>query len=380
MAIAGMTRMDRLQEVGKALRLDAFLLTSPGAVKCFSGYFYNFETGSSPFHLVPAALLILPPRATGLLLADNERDKATALHPGVTPFFYSSYTYEGPPHFLQDFPAQLLEMIEGAGIGNARIGVEASALPHSVGQAITVRYPGTEFRDITATLSGLKAIKDDDEIDCIRKAAVLCDLGQSAVLRYARAGMTELELFSHVRLDMEIAAGTRLPMMTDLVSGAATATGGGNPTHKMIREGELIISDLTPCLDGYWGDSCNTVSIGGPTAAQKDHYRLVKEALEIGINAIRPGVPANKIDRLMRTHLAVAGGYGHHSGHGVGTAYHEEPRIVPYNTDELQPGMVIALEPALYKEDYGIRLEHLVVVTRNGCDLLTGFRHSLEQY
>ena len=82
------------------------------------------------------------------------------------------------------------------------------------------------------------------------------------------------------------------------------------------------------------------------------------------------------IDKLMRAHI---GNYPHHSGHSVGTAYHEEPRITPYNMIELEPGMLVALEPAIYKEDWGIRLEHLILVTPTGAEILTKYRHRLEK-
>jgi len=77
----------------------------------------------------------------------------------------------------------------------------------------------------------------------------------------------------------------------------------------------------------------------------------------------------------MRRHI---GNFPHHGGHGVGTMYHEEPRIVPYCETELLPGMVIALEPGVYNDGYGIRLEHLVAVTQTGCRILTRFNHQFE--
>ena len=160
-----------------------------------------------------------------------------------------------------------------------------------------------------------------------------------------------------------------------MVSGIRTFEGGGNPSLNRIEAGDLIISDLTPCLNGYWGDTCSTIAIGNPTKQQADHFKMVKEALEIGVNAIKPGVQAKTIDHLMRKHLSSAGQYSHHSGHGVGIAYHEEPRIVPYNDIEFESNMVIALEPAIYHDNYGIRLEHLVVVTDTGCEILSKFNH-----
>jgi Xaa-Pro aminopeptidase len=167
--------------------------------------------------------------------------------------------------------------------------------------------------------------------------------------------------------------------MTDLVSGKATSTGGGNPTDRIIQENDLILSDLTPCLHGYWGDTCNTMVVGTPTAEQRKVFMLVREALEMGIDMIHPGIEAREVDLKMRRHLEAEGGFGHHGGHGVGTAYHEEPRIAPYNNMILQPAMVIALEPAVYKHDFGIRLEQLAVVTQTGCELISRFNPCLEQ-
>jgi Xaa-Pro aminopeptidase len=203
-------------------------------------------------------------------------------------------------------------------------------------------------------------------------------VGQEAVVKYAEPGMSELDLFKMVRGDMENVAGKRLPMMTDLVSGKRTFEGGGNPSSKKIEKGDLILSDLTPCLNGYWGDTCSTIAVGKPTQKQQDHFSLVKEALKLGISAIKPGVQAKTIDNLLRMHLSPVGQYGHHSGHGVGLAYHEEPRIVPYNDIVLAPNMVIALEPGIYIDDNGIRLEHLVAVTETGCEVLSKFNHRLE--
>jgi Xaa-Pro aminopeptidase len=191
--------------------------------------------------------------------------------------------------------------------------------------------------------------------------------------------MTELELFSLMRPEMETSVGTRLPLMLDLVCGTRTEEGGGNPSNKIIQQGDLILSDLTPCLNGYWGDTCNTMVVGKPTDEQRRNFKQIEEALQMAINFIRPGVKAMKVDQLLRNHLVSFGEYSHHSGHGVGTNYHEEPRIVPYNEMILEANMVIALEPAIYTNGYGIRLEHLVLVTESGCETISKFKHCLEQ-
>jgi Xaa-Pro dipeptidase len=324
-------------------------------------------------------LLVVLSKNTTLIIADNESFVKEGAGSGISVKSYSSYVYEKPLDFTVQFLLKLHESLKENNLSNALIGIEQNSLPFVISQSITSAYPNIKLVDVTHEITYLKAVKDSDEIEHIRRATALCDIGQEAVIRHAKAGMTELELFSLVRTEMEASVGKRVPIMLDLVSGARTEDGGGSPSDNMIRDGDLILSDLTPCLDGYWGDTCNTISIGEPTAEQSKHYQLVQQALQSAIGFIKPGIKANEVDQLMRKHLSPTGGYGHHSGHGVGTSYHEEPRITPYNEMRLEPNMVIALEPAVYRNGYGIRLEHMVVVTATGCEVLSKFDHQFRK-
>lgn len=369
------SRFERLALIQKETQVDAFLFTTPSTVKWLSNYFYNFETGPSPFQLLPAALIVQPGRTMYLLAADNETIPAFAPGFEMTIVPYASYVYEKPLDFTQQFLDKLYGIISRHNIKKAHLGIESGSLPLAVFQFLTRQFPQMKFTDVTREIAFIKAFKDRDEIDCIRAASHLCDIGQTALLKHAQEGLTELGLFSLIRLEMESSAGTRIPVMADLVSGTRTATGGGIPTNKVIQPGDLILSDITPCLNGYWGDSCNTVVVGTANSSQREAFKRVNEALHIAIQAIRPGVKAMEIDSLMRKHI---GNFPHHGGHGVGTQYHEEPRIVPCNAMELVPNMVIALEPGMYNPDFGIRLEHLVLVTETGCEILTKFQHCFE--
>ena len=234
------------------------------------------------------------------MIADNETHQLPAVESSVSVETYESYTFEKPVDSNNQFLFHLHKILNQYTTGKTRIGIEQNFLPLAIAQSLLTKYPDTELIDITPEIVLLRAIKDVDEIELIQKAANLSDVGQAAVLKYAKEGMTELELFSKVRLEMETVAGTRVPMMTDLISGNRTATGGGNPTNKVIEINDLILCDLTPCLNGYWGDSCNTMVMGKPTAEQKKIFTFVKEALEMGINTIRPGVKAKEVDEIMR--------------------------------------------------------------------------------
>jgi Xaa-Pro dipeptidase len=373
------SRIEKLADLKSGKTLDAILITSPVSVKYLSGYAYNFEIGPSPFQLIPAALVWFPPESATLVIADNEPVDPGDLDPGIMVIKYTSYSYKIPMDIAGNFNRKLLEAFGRGTKAKFRVGIESGTVPHMVVDSLAKQFPDIVFMDISADLARLRMIKDPDEILAIRASTSLCDIGQEAVIKYARSGMSELELFTRVRADMESTAGKRVPMMTDLVSGERTGEGGGNPSDRIMKPGDMILSDLTPCLNGYWGDTCNTVVVGKPTRKQLMHYKMVKETLDMAINAIKPGIKAKTIDQLMRKNLSSAGGYNHHSGHGVGIAYHEEPRIVPYNETILVPNMIIALEPGIYTNGYGIRFEHMVLVTPTGREVLSKFNHHFEQ-
>ncbi|BBE18610.1 aminopeptidase YpdF [Aquipluma nitroreducens] len=379
MAVNQSTRIERLKLIQKASFIDAFLFTSSSTITCLSGHFFNFEIGPNPFQLIPAALLMAQGHPSSLVLADNEAYEPCGIGAGISIKKYASYQYKNPLDYTAKFVLKLQEALKELDLSQARIGIEQDSLPYVASQAILAVYPNVVFVDVSEEVVCLKAVKDADEIDQIRKATVLCDIGQAAVLKHAKVGMTELELFSLIRTEMEATVGTRVPIMLDLVSGARTEEGGGVPSNNIIKEGDLVLSDLTPCLNGYWGDTCNTIIVGKPSAEQSKHFQLIESALQAAIDFIKPGVKANEVDQLLRKMLSSVGEYGHHSGHGVGTKNHEEPRIVPYNEMVIKENMVIALEPAIYSNGYGIRLEHLILVTQTGCETISKFKHCFEQ-
>ncbi len=371
-------RFERLDELKRVRGVDAFLLTSSATVRYLSGYFYNFEIGPSPFQLIPAALFVDPPLYARMIVADSE--DASTVDPRLSVIHYASYTYEKPLDPSGSFLEKLYGIIDECGAARARLGIESGSLPAVVYNELTAWYPEMRFVDVSADTARLRMIKNDDEIALIRNAVRLSDTGQAAAMKHAGPGITELELFTLIRGDMELAAGQRIPLMADLVSGERTAATGGSPSKRVIETGDLVLSDLTPCLNGYWGDTCTTFAVGSAgTDGKRKDFQLVGEALDAGIHAVRPGARACDVDRAMRALINGSGSFPHHGGHGVGVVYHEEPRITPYNTLELAPGMVIAIEPGIYHDGYGIRLEHIVVVTGSGCEVLSKFDHRFEK-
>jgi Xaa-Pro aminopeptidase len=158
-----------------------------------------------------------------------------------------------------------------------------------------------------------------------------------------------------------------------------TSTGGGVATARVVQAGDLVLTDTSPWIDGAWSDTANAVFVGTPDATTRRRFDAVRRALHEGIELCRPGAVAKDVDRQVRELLAEHGPtYEHHTGHAIGAAWSEEPRITPYEEVRLEEGMVLALEPAIYVPGWGgIRLEHVFVVRAGGNEILTRFEHTL---
>jgi Xaa-Pro dipeptidase len=131
---------------------------------------------------------------------------------------------------------------------------------------------------------------------------------------------------------------------------------------------------------GLWGDSCSTFIDVEPTAEQRRAHAAACSALDAGLAMLRPGIRSGDIDAAVRAVLADDGWeYPHHTGHGVGFAWHEEPRIVAASETVLQTGMVVALEPGTYVGGWGLRVEQVAVVTETEPRVLSSHALALER-
>jgi Xaa-Pro dipeptidase len=350
------TRHERALELANAAGAEALLAARPSSVTWLSGYPVDIETGPSPFALWPLVLL----EPDGALVAVASEDDA----PGFEELGCRVVTFPG-------FTIDALDPVGNArraladAIGHRRVASEPGWLPAALAE-------GHDVVDVTDDVVRARAVKDPDELETIRTAIRVCDAGQQAARDHARPGVSELKLWGTVRLAMELAAGERVPALADLVSGPRTEHVGGPPGDRALEEGDLVICDLVPRVAGYWGDSCATIAIGEPDAKARGRWEASHDALARGLEATRPGIVAHDLDALVRGDLD----YPHHTGHGLGCDFHEEPRIVAGSQTVLEPGMVVALEPASYGEGSGVRCEFIAVVADDGCEILS--RHELE--
>ena len=355
--------------------LDGLLLTHAGDVMAVSGYAPLIERGQSPFAWLDPVALLWPDDAVLIVpLQEHEVASAANLLPRLRT--YEGYTYETPFDHRRRLTAVVLEEL-GAHLprSGGSVGVEPDSLPIALAEEVAARFPSLQRVDATDDLAWARAVKDEAEIARLRRAFAVADAMHGEVRRVARAGISEVELYSAVKAHGEREAGERMALHADLLAGPRTAETGGNPGRRVLQRGDLVMADLAPRVAGYWADTCSATTVGPPTSDQLRVSALVRAALEKGIERARPGRPAADLDRFLRDEMRRAGfGYPHHSGHGVGATFHDQPRIVPYEERPLAEGMVICLEPGAYVEGWGgIRWEVGLVVRRDGPEVLSSF-------
>ncbi|MEX2375743.1 MAG: Xaa-Pro peptidase family protein [Dehalococcoidia bacterium] len=353
-------RAARVQEIAAAHELDAVLLSGSEAVTWLTGCAASAGIASELFAAPPMAV-ILPDAKPVVIVSEDQAPTYESVDVSITT--YPGYNLE-PLRTADQARAALDSLLTDGG----RVGLD----PATVRQIYASKL---QVVDVRGDLLSARLIKDADEIARIRRAIQVCDVGQQALRREARPGMSELDLWNSVRLAMETELGEPLELVADFLSGERTAAVEGHAGTRVIGDGDLVLADLAPLVDGYWGDSCATIAVGrAPSTDVRRGYERVREAFDAALGACAPGMTAGELDALMRTSLE----YPHHSGHGIGVTVHEEPRIVPENDLRLAPGMIIALEPALYAKSFGIRIEQVVLVTDVGAEVISKHEVCLE--
>ena len=226
-------------------------------------------------------------------------------------------------------------------------------------------------------VADLRVRKDDAEVDALRRASAAADDALRAVraLGSDAVGLTEAELAGRIETFLAEAGGESLSFETIVGAGP----GGAMPHHthgdREIRAGEPVVVDFGTRVDGYPSDQTRTLVFGGdPNERVREVHEVVRQAQEVAVGAVEPGVTAGTVDDAARSVVEDAG-YGdafiHRTGHGVGLDIHEPPNIAADNDTELRPGMVFSVEPGVYLDgEFGVRIEDLVVVTESGCERL----------
>ena len=221
---------------------------------------------------------------------------------------------------------------------------------------------------------GQRSVKSRAEQAVLRRAIAANDKLYAKVLQQIRPGMTEWEVRGLFRrIADEVGQGESFD--TIVCAGANGAECHHDPDLTPIPKRGPVLMDFGVLVDHYCSDMTRCISFGKPTALYRKVYGIVLEANRKAIAKLRPGMTGEEVDAIARRHIKKAGygdAFGHSLGHSVGMEIHEGPNFSPRESRVIKPGMVITVEPGIYLPGrLGVRIEDVVLVTRNGCECLT---------
>jgi Xaa-Pro aminopeptidase len=232
------------------------------------------------------------------------------------------------------------------------------------------------------TIKTLRAVKTPEEIEFIRQACKIADLGIDTAYETIQPGVSELEVAAEVEYAMRKHGSSGTSFDTIIASGANSAFPHGTFASRTIEHGDLVVVDLGATVGGYRSDLTRTITAGKISSKQQEIYGTVKAAQDLAFKAVKSGVKAVDVDATAREIIGRAG-FGdcfvHNLGHGVGLEIHEAPTLSPDSKDVLETGNVITVEPGIYIVGFGgVRIEDTVLVTETGAEKLTNSPYTLQ--
>ncbi len=343
-----MSRLERMRQKMQEESIDAYVVLRPENGRYLSG----FSGGEATLYVTARKAILL----TDFRYIEQAK--------GEAPDFEIIKT--GQDHF---------EALAELGQQAQRVGFEGDFVTYINFEKLKKGFPQAELLSLPDLVNHLRSVKDQTEIDTIRQAVKIADDAFASVLKTIDIGQTEEEIGLDLEYSMRRAGASGGSFQFIVASGVRSALPHGSASSKKIQLGEFLTMDFGAIYQGYCSDITRTVFLGEPQDKHREVYQVVLAAQRAGIAAVAPGRTGKEVDAVARKIIEDAGYgdyFGHGLGHSVGLAIHEGPNLNMREERVLEPGMVITVEPGIYIPDWGgVRIEDIVLVTENGCEVLT---------
>jgi Xaa-Pro aminopeptidase len=352
-------RRKKLRALVRKAQVDALLITSFTNVTYLTGF-----TGDDSFLIVTldGETLVTDPRYTTQLGEECPGLKLEIREPGVT--------------MLQGVSAA----VKRAKV--ERLGLEGSSTTISFQQSLAKELPSLKFVVTENLVERLRVVKDKDEIDATRIACQQARRAYDVVRASVTADMTELEVAAELEYRARKFGAKALSFPAIVAVGPRAALPHARPTSCRLSEADFTLFDWGVNSGLYMSDLTRIMVTGRISPKLRRIYGVVLKAQLAAIDAIRPGLTGEQVDRVARRIITRAGfgkEFGHGLGHGIGLEIHEAPRLAVGMKTKLRPGMIVTVEPGIYVPGWGgVRIEDDVLVTRTGHEVLSDVPKQLE--
>jgi len=285
-----------------------------------------------------------------------------------------------PQTELRVYSGDLWKALGGVLSGLERVGLEAPGVTWEFVRGVEEKA-GVSADATCGLVEDLRRTKDEDELAALHAAAAATDAAFGGLSRLLEGAETEDDLAWGLVAEMRRHGGDRADWEAIVAAGAGASVPHYETGRVPLGRG-LLLLDYGCVVDGYHSDMSRTVWLdGAPDPAMERVYRVVLEAEQAGVAALRPGVSGHDVDEAVRAVLRREGyeeQFLHSTGHGVGLEIHEEPWLRRGNQDSLRVGDVVTVEPGVYLPgEGGVRIEDMVLVTEEGPVVLTGSAREL---
>lgn len=237
------------------------------------------------------------------------------------------------------------------------------------------RQGAKTFVNSSPIIDRLRMIKDEEEIAIMKKSSEINDRVMKTLCESLKEGYSE-KYYANLLADLYEKEGVNKFSFPPII---AISPNGADPHHKsgntILKKGQSIVIDIGGVYNYYCSDMTRTIFFGAePNERHREIYNIVKEANLKAIATVKEGVKFSDIDKAARDHIEKAG-YGefftHRTGHSIGIEGHDFGDVSSINHEEVKAGMIFSIEPGIYlKDDFGVRIEDLVLVTKDGCEVL----------
>jgi Xaa-Pro aminopeptidase len=347
-----MSRADRLVELLEERELDSLLVSDLVNVRYLTGF-----TGTNGACVVT--------RSERLFLTDSRYTEQAKQQVGEFELLQASQALLG----------DLAPRLEGrAGFDDAHLSVKAHAkLASEVSADVDLVSAG-------GLVEELRAIKEPGEVQALRAATQIADRAYAELRSAGLVGRTEREVARSIVRFLEDSGADEVSFPPIVAAGENGALPHAVPRDVEIPSGTLVVVDLGARLDGYCSDCTRTFATGPLPDSHIEAYEAVRSTQEAALEQVRDGAVCRELDAQAREAIQSRLGisFDHGLGHGVGLEVHEGPRLARTSEGSLETGNAVTVEPGVYVPgEFGIRIEDLVVVTDDGCEVLTGFPKEL---